>query len=48
MQEKSRSKHTRPVARAAAKYTVYNVNEPAPLMEFLMKKMDGISRNKVK
>jgi 23S rRNA pseudouridine1911/1915/1917 synthase len=38
----------RPVARAAAKYTVLNVNEPAELMEFLMKKMAGISRNKVK
>ena len=50
MQEKRKKNaaHTRPVARAAAKYTVYNVNEPAQLMEFLMKKMDGISRNKVK
>jgi 23S rRNA pseudouridine1911/1915/1917 synthase len=38
----------RPVARAAAKYTVFHVDEPAELMEFLMKKMDGISRNKVK
>lgn len=26
----------------------FNVTEPAPLMEFLMKKLDGISRNKVK
>jgi 23S rRNA pseudouridine1911/1915/1917 synthase len=38
----------RPVARAAAKYTVFNVDEPAELMDFLMKKMAGISRNKVK
>lgn len=26
----------------------FNVTEPAPLMEFLMKKLDGISRSKVK
>ena len=26
----------------------FNVKEPSPLMEFLMKKMDGISRTKVK
>ena len=26
----------------------FNVTEPMPLMDFLMKKMDGISRNKVK
>ena len=38
----------RPVARAAAKYTIYNVSEPAELMDFLMQKMAGISRNKVK
>ncbi len=38
----------RPTARAASKYTIYNVNEPAELMEFLQKKMDGISRNKLK
>jgi 23S rRNA pseudouridine1911/1915/1917 synthase len=38
----------RPVARAAAKYTAFNVDEPAELMDFLMKKMAGISRNKVK
>ncbi len=38
----------RPVARAASKYTIYNVNEPAELMDFLMKKMDGISRSKLK
>ena len=38
----------RPMARAAAKYTIYNVSEPAELMDFLMQKMAGISRNKVK
>ena len=38
----------RPRARAAAKYTVFNVHEPAELMEFLMKKMTGISRTRVK
>ena len=38
----------RPVGRAATKCTVYNVTEPAGLMEFLMKKMDGISRTRVK
>lgn len=43
-----RTNNSRPVARAAARYTVFPVNEPAELMEFLMRKMDGISRNKVK
>ena len=38
----------RPMARKAAKYTILNVTEPAELMDFIMKKMDGISRNKVK
>ena len=38
----------RPLARKAAKYTILNVTEPAELMDFIMKKMDGISRNKVK
>lgn len=38
----------KPMARAVTKYTIYNVNEPAELMEFLMRKMAGISRNKVK
>ncbi len=33
---------------AATKYNEYRVNEPMPLMEFLQKQMDGISRNKVK
>lgn len=37
-----------PLAKAAAKYTIYNVHEPAELMAFLMQKMAGISRNKVK
>ena len=36
------------MARAANKYTVYNVSEPSELMEFLMKKMSGISRTRVK
>jgi 23S rRNA pseudouridine1911/1915/1917 synthase len=43
-----KSRGGRPIARAAAQYTVFNVNEPAELMEFLLKKMAGISRNKVK
>ncbi|MDE5676447.1 RluA family pseudouridine synthase [Phocaeicola sp.] len=38
----------RPKARAASRYTIYNVTEPAELMDFLMKKLAGISRNKVK
>lgn len=38
----------KPKAKAAPKYTIYNVNEPAELMDFLMQKMAGISRNKVK
>ena len=38
----------RPRARAAAQYTIYNVTEPAELMEFLMKKMAGVSRTRVK
>ncbi|WP_394358877.1 RluA family pseudouridine synthase [Phocaeicola salanitronis] len=36
------------MARAAAKYTTYRVSEPGELMEFLMKKMAGISRTRVK
>ena len=46
----SRNKNNsgRPMARSAARYTILNVNEPAELMEFLMQKMSGISRNKVK
>ena len=38
----------RPLARKAAQYTILNVTEPAELMDFIMKKMSGISRNKVK
>lgn len=45
---RNQNKGGRPIARAAARYTIYNVNEPAELMEFLQKKMDGISRNKLK
>ena len=33
---------------AASKYIKLDVTEPMPLMEFLMKEMSGISRNKVK
>ncbi len=33
---------------AASKYIKLEVCEPVPLMEFLMKEMSGISRNKVK
>ncbi len=42
------SKDGRPLARAASRYTTYKVNEPAELMEFLMTKMAGISRTRVK
>lgn len=48
MSRRNRNAGGRPVARAAAKYTIYNVTEPAELMEFLMKKMAGISRTRVK
>ncbi|MDO4180561.1 MAG: RluA family pseudouridine synthase [Bacteroidales bacterium] len=48
MAEGKKNKTDKPIARAAAKYTIYNVNQPAELMEFLMQKMAGISRNKVK
>ena len=37
----------RPKARSVARYTIYNVTEPAELMDFLMRKMAGISRSKV-
>ncbi len=37
-----------PRALSAPKYTIFNVHEQAELMEFLMQKMAGISRNKVK
>lgn len=45
---KSKDKSGKPFAKAAAKYTVYNVHEEIELMPFLMKVMDGISRTKVK
>ena len=48
VEERKNRPERRPVARAAAKYTVYNVTEPSELMEFLMKKMSGISRTRVK
>lgn len=46
----SRGRNTgeRPMARRAPRYTEFLVTEPAELMEFLMQKMSGISRNKVK
>ena len=37
----------RPKARSVARYTIYNVTEPAELMDFLMRKMAGISRKGV-
>ena len=45
---RGRNNTGRPVARAASKYTEFQVTQPAELMEFLMQKMSGISRNKVK
>lgn len=48
MAEGKNNNTRKPIARAAAKYTIYNVNRPAELMEFLMQKMAGVSRNKVK
>ena len=48
MSRKERNTTGRPLARKAAKYTILNVNQPAELMEFIMQKMAGISRNKVK
>jgi len=48
MSRLEQNKGGRPRARAAAKYTIYNVTEPGELMEFLMKKMAGISRTRVK
>src|SRR5699024_1438158 len=38
----------RPKAKSVARYTIYNVTESAELMDFLMRKMAGISRSKVK
>lgn len=48
MSRKNQNRSGRPMARAAAKYTIYNVTEPDGLMAFLMKKMDGVSRTRVK
>ena len=48
MERRNKNNNSSRVARAAAKYTVFNVTEPAELMEFLMKKMAGISRTRVK
>ena len=48
MEERKNRPGKRPVARAVNKCTVYNVSEPSELMEFLMKKMSGISRTRVK
>ena len=48
MSKKKKTDSGRPKARAAAKYTVFNVNEHDELMAFLMKKMAGISRTRVK
>ncbi|RGN48586.1 MULTISPECIES: RluA family pseudouridine synthase [unclassified Bacteroides] len=48
MPEKKKKSSGRPSARAVAKYTSYNVYEPAELMDFLIQKIAGISRNKVK
>lgn len=48
MFKKDKNDGSRFKARAAAKYTVFNVSEPDELMAFLMKKMAGISRTRVK
>ncbi len=48
MSRKNQNRSGRPMARAAAKYTIYNATEPDELMAFLMKKMDGVSRTRVK
>lgn len=48
MEDKKKKKPSRSVVKAATKYTIYNVKESAELMEFLMQKLAGISRNKVK
>lgn len=46
--KKGKTASERRIAKAKAKFTVMSVKEPAQLMEFLMTKMDGISRNSVK
>lgn len=48
MNRRREPRAARPQARAAAKYTLYIVRQPAGLMDFLMRAMSGISRNKVK
>lgn len=48
MSRRNQNRSGRPMARAAAKYTIYNVTEPDELMAFLIKKMDGVSRTRVK
>ena len=48
MENKKRNTGRRPQARPTSKYTEFKVTEPAELMAFLMKKMDGISRTRVK
>ncbi len=48
MSRRNRNEGGRPRARAAAKYTVFAVTEPAELMDFLLKKMAGVSRTRVK
>ena len=48
MSKKKERNDGRPIARAVSKYTVYNVTEADELMSFLMKKMAGISRTRVK
>lgn len=49
MENKKRNTGSRrPQARPTSKYTEFTVTEPAELMAFLMKKMDGISRTRVK
>lgn len=45
---RGRNTSVRPMARKASQYTEFQVTEPAELMDFLMQKMSGISRNKVK
>lgn len=48
MSRRNRNEGERPRARAAAKYTAFAVTEPAELMDFLLKKMAGVSRTRVK
>lgn len=48
MERNRRTVGRRPQTRPNSKYTEFNVTEPAELMAFLMKKMDGISRTRVK